>query len=119
VITGTPEHLKTFDYLGSNRYFLTFCTFERRHIFLTHERADAVCEQFLRAAVDEGFAILAYCFMPDHVHLLVEGQATDSDCRRFIARAKQLSGFHFQKVFGQRLWQRYGFERTLLATNPH
>ena len=113
MITGKPEHLETFDYLGPNRYFLTFCTFERRQIFLTRQHADGVHEQFLRAAVDEGFAVLAYCFMPDHVHLLVEGQATDSDCRRFIARAKQLSGFHFQKVLGQRLWQRYGFERTL------
>ena len=117
MITGKPEHLKTFDYLGPHRYFLTFCTFERRHIFLTRERTEAVHEQFLRASVDEGFAVLAYCFMPDHVHLLVEAQATDSDCRRFITRAKQLSAFHFHKMFGQRLWQRYGFERTLRSTD--
>ena len=117
MITGRPEHLKAFDYLGVHRYFLTFCTFDRRHIFLTRERVDAVNEQFLRAAVDERFAVLAYCFMPDHLHLLVEGQAADSDCCRFIARAKQLSGFHFQKMFGQRLWQRYGFERTLRSND--
>jgi hypothetical protein len=47
----------------------------------------------------------------------VEAQATDSDCRRFIARAKQLSGYHFQKLFGRRLWQRYGFERTLRSND--
>jgi putative transposase len=69
--------------------------------------------QFRRAAVDEHFALLAYCFMPDHVHLLVEGQSVDSNCRRFIARAKQFSAFHFKKTFGQPLWQQYGFERTL------
>jgi putative transposase len=113
MITGKPEHLKAFDYLGPYRYFLTFCTYQRREVFLTRERADVVHEQFMRAGADEGFEILAYCFMPDHVHLLAGGQASDSDCRRFIARAKQLSGFHFQKMFGQRLWQRYGFERTL------
>ena len=57
--------------------------------------------------------------MPDHVHLLTEGQSEDSDARGFIARAKQLSGFHFQKQFGgERLWQRYGFERTLRADEP-
>jgi putative transposase len=117
VITRKPEHLKTFDYLGPHRYFLTFCTFERRHIFLTRQRTEAVHEQFLRASVDEAFAVLAYCFMPDHVHLLVEREATDSDCRRFIARAKQLSAFHFQKMFGLRLWQRYGFERTLRSND--
>jgi REP element-mobilizing transposase RayT len=51
--------------------------------------------------------------MPDHLHLLVEGQAEDADGRQFISRAKQYSGFHFQATFGQRLWQRYGFEHTL------
>ena len=53
--------------------------------------------------------------MPDHLHMLVEGQSAFSDCRRFIARAKQFSGFHYQKTFGERLWQRYGFERALRA----
>ena len=51
--------------------------------------------------------------MPDHVHLLIEGQSDSSDCRRFIARAKQFSGFHYSKAFGHRLWQRYGVERIL------
>jgi putative transposase len=58
-------------------------------------------------------AIIADCYMPDHIHLLVEGQALTSDCRRFISRAKQLSGFHFQQQFRERLWQRYGHERVL------
>lgn len=71
--------------------------------------------QFLRAAAGSHMAILAYCFMPDHVHLLIEGLSDDSDGRLFIARAKQFSGFHFQKQFGVPLWQRYGFEHTLRA----
>ena len=51
--------------------------------------------------------------MPDHVHLLVQAQADDSDARRFVKAVKQYSGFHFKQRFGQQLWQRYGFERTL------
>ncbi len=51
--------------------------------------------------------------MPDHLHLLVEGQSESSNCLRFISRAKQFSGYHFSRQFGQRLWQRYNFERTL------
>jgi putative transposase len=58
-------------------------------------------------------AIVAECYMPDHLHLLVEGQAAHSDCRRFISLAKQLSGFHYYQASGQRLWQRYGYERVL------
>ena len=115
VLTRHPEHLKGFDYTGAYRYFLTFCTFQRRTLFLTREHVDLVLTQFRRTADDEGFAIPAYGFMPDHVHLLIEGLSNESDCRRFIARAKQLSGFHYKKAFGEPLWQRYGFERTLRA----
>ena len=51
--------------------------------------------------------------MPDHLHLLTEGQAEDSDCLRFIKRAKQFSGFHYSATLHRRLWQRYGFEHIL------
>ena len=51
--------------------------------------------------------------MPDHVHLLAEGKAENSDCLRFIARGKQFSGYHYKAKFGHRLWQRYGYEHTL------
>jgi REP element-mobilizing transposase RayT len=51
--------------------------------------------------------------MPDHLHLLVEGEAETSDCLLFIDRAKQYSGFYFAREFKTRLWQRYGFERVL------
>jgi REP element-mobilizing transposase RayT len=35
---------------------------------------------------------MAFCFMPDHVHLLVGGTCETSDGKRFIRRAKQYSG---------------------------
>jgi len=57
--------------------------------------------------------MVAYCFMPDHLHLLVEAQSQNSDCRAFIRRAKQLAGFQYARSVGGRLWQRYGFERVL------
>ena len=113
MITGRPAHLKTFDYLGLHLYFLTFCTYGRRRLFLESDAVVAVRTQIQRAASDQQFAVIAYCYMPDHVHMLVEGQADDSDCRQFISRAKQYSGFHYKAAFGQRLWQRYGYEHTL------
>ncbi|HEX7798093.1 MAG TPA: transposase [Vicinamibacterales bacterium] len=111
--TGTPGHLRTFDYIGFQRYFLTFCTNRREPIFVSHESVDLVRTQFLRAADDEQFVIVIDCFMPDHVHLLAEGTTERSDGRRFISRAKQFSGFYYQKRFGRALWQRYGYERAL------
>jgi putative transposase len=111
--TGTPSHLKSFDYIGLQRYFLTFCTHNRDRIFISKEPVDIVREQILCAADEEQFAIVVYCFMPDHIHLLAEGESETADGRRLIARAKQFSGFYYSKRFRKPLWQRYGYERVL------
>src|SRR3989442_642381 len=113
MITRSPGHLKTFDYLGLHRYSLTFCTDRRRQLFVNAAVVDLVLTQISRAANENQFGIIAYCFMPDHVHLLIEGQSDASDCKRFIARAKQYSGFYYSKAHHGVLWQRYGFEHVL------
>ena len=111
--TNQPGHLKSFDYRGLHRYSLTFCTNYRRPVFTDASTVTLVYQQILRAGAQEHFAIAAYCFMPDHLHLLVEGVDSDSDCLRFIKLAKQYSGFYYSKKYGQKLWQRYGFEHVL------
>ena len=111
--TNNPGHLTSFDYLGLHRYFLTFCTDYRHYAFANAAVVTLVVRQILRAATENEFALAAYCFMPDHLHLLVEGEADSSDCRRFIKSAKQYSGFYYAKAYGQPLWQRYGYERVL------
>jgi len=110
-----PQHLKGFAYVGEHRYFLTFCTDFRKPLFTSEERVAIARTQILRAATSESFNVITYCFMPDHVHLLVAGAHPASDCRQFIARAKQFSGYHYQHEFNERLWQRYGFEHVLRA----
>jgi putative transposase len=44
-----------------------------------------------------GFAVLAYCFMPDHVHLLVEGVHVESNLQRFVRNWKQRTAFWFMR----------------------
>ena len=110
MLTGDPRRAPTFDYTGRYRYFLTFSTNRRQQLFVRREHVDLVLSQFERTAREEGFVIVAYCFMPDRLHLLIEGRAAVSDCRRFVGRAKQYSGHHYSKAFGQRLWQRFGFD---------
>jgi putative transposase len=57
-------------------------------------------------AVDHAFGVITYCFMPDHSHLLVEGQDDQSDLQEFLRIWKQCSEFHVRREFGPRLWQR-------------
>ena len=76
---------------------------------------ELVLSQFLRISGREGFVVLAYCFMPDHVHLLIEGLRDDSDARKFIIKSKQCSAHAYAQTFGARLWQPFGYEHVLRA----
>jgi putative transposase len=105
--------LKTFAYTGCYRYFLTFCTHQRHDAFVCRKTVGDVHAQIVRAAQECGFAIHAYAFMRDHVHLLVEGITEVSDLRLFARLAKQYSGYaHAQRGMG-RLWQPSYFEHIL------
>jgi putative transposase len=108
-----PRHLKNFDYIGLHQYFLTFCTQDRRHLFTSLGEVTLARTQIVRACREHSISLFAYCFMPDHAHLLVQGESDDSDCKLFIERAKQYSGFHYRAAFKRRLWERYGYERVL------
>ena len=109
-----PKHLSGFSYVGRHRYSLTFCTFQRRALFTDAAIVNLAWEAFLRAGHDQTMAIIAACFMPDHVHVVAEGRSQGSDALAFISSAKQGSGYRYaQQNEGRRLWQRYGFERVL------
>ena len=108
-----PPRLPGFEYRGPYRYFLTFCTYQRRELIRTSDTARMVIRHFRRTARREAFAILAYCLMPDHVHLLVEGTAADSDLRRFVKGAKQSSGRVHSRIHDGRLWDEGYHDRIL------
>ena len=108
-----PPRVLGFTYLGPYRYFLTFCTFERRETFRDAAAANLALAQFRRTARAAGFAILTYCLMPDHAHLLVEGKTVTADLRKFVKRAKQSTGQAHAHRAGVRLWQDGYHDRVL------
>ena len=110
-----PPRIEGFSYLGPNRYFVTFCTFDRRDTFTDIALGRSVVRQFRRTSRRWKFALLAYCLMPDHAHLLVEGTSDTSDLRLFIKSAKQSSGQRFAAHLKQSLWQEGFYDRVLRA----
>jgi putative transposase len=111
--TLTSAQQKASAYVGLRRYFLTFCTDHRRHLLTKPPVVDLVRAQISRAAAENQFEVIAYCFMPDQVHLLVAGTGESADCKRFIARAKQYSAFYYSRTYSAVLWQRHGADRAL------
>jgi REP-associated tyrosine transposase len=93
-------------YVGIQRYLLTFCTDRRLAFFTTPAVVETVKQQILEAATQFRVAVIAFCFMPDHVHLLVEGESAASDILKFVHQAKQRSGYAFAQRWNRQLWQR-------------
>jgi putative transposase len=90
-------------YLGHQWYFLTACTQDRvprlQNAALVGEHLDLLSGQ----AKEQCFDIQAYCFMPDHLHLMVSGKHEASDCLAFIYGFKQRSAYAFKQATGARL----------------
>ena len=108
-----PHRLDAESCRGHYQHFLTICTHQRCQYFLDGAVVDAVRSQILRAATAESFAVLAYCYMPDHVHAVVHGLTETADLHRFVRLAKQRSGYVVRRTTGRRLWQSSYFDRTL------
>jgi putative transposase len=97
--------LKDFDYKGCYRYFVTICTFGKKDLFCNERLVNWLINVLKEKSNSFGFKIWAYCFMPEHLHLLIEGRNPDSDMKRFISGYKQYTGYYYKRKSGQNLWQ--------------
>jgi REP element-mobilizing transposase RayT len=113
MIVNRPKRLSTFSYTGYHRYFLTICTYHRRRTFVEPSVVRETLSHVRQSARDFRFALLAYCFMPDHLHLVVAGKADDAELPPFVKDAKQRSGFWFRRQDSQPLWQPGYHDRVL------
>jgi putative transposase len=101
----TP-YCPSFAYLGRYSYFLTFVTFERQQVFTDDSNVELTRAQIIRAAAEKHFEVILYCFMPDHLHLIVVGVTDDADLKAFVKLAKQYAGFYYAREReGRKLWQ--------------
>ena len=100
-------------YIGYQRYFLTFCTTQRRSHFIDAASVDCVHDQILQVAGLLDMEETAYCFMPDHLHLLVEGCSECADALAFVHQAKQRSAYAFSQTRKKKIWQPSFFDRIL------
>jgi putative transposase len=105
--------LKNFSYTGLYRYFLTFCTQDRRPLFADAAVVHLVFTQILRTCSEEGFSIIAHVFMPDHLHLLVRAERSDSDLQWFVSRTKQRAAWEHRQAGRGRLWQPSFYDHVL------
>jgi len=104
--------LREFDYIGPYRYFLTICTYENRPILTDGWPYAEIVAILSQSSGKLGFDVLAYTFMPDHFHLLVE-RREGSDLKEFVRLFKSRSSYLYKTLYGIPLWQSSYFDRVL------
>jgi putative transposase len=100
-------------YSGKQIYFVTLCCEDRCPVFTNESLGHWLVTELLKSAAGQSFAIHAYCVMPDHVHVLVEGMIETCDLIRFISLFKQQTAFYYKKKIGRQLWQSRYYDHIL------
>ena len=93
--TRKRNRLPLDNYQGAKAYSLTMSTYRRTPWFRDAAVAEYCVGALKKAADRESFRVYAYCFMPDHLHLLV-GADDDADLIGFVKRFKQVTGWWFR-----------------------
>jgi len=109
-----PRRFPGCSYRGTLAYLLTFGTAHRKRLFIDGALVETALSRITQTAREEHFRVLAYCFMPDHVHLVVQGKTSDADLRRFAKISKQRVVYSFREQHQVRdVWQE-GFHDWIL-----
>jgi putative transposase len=95
-------------------YALTIGAAERKPLFVAADTVELCLDALRHCCQASGFSLLAYCFMPDHLHLLLEGQ-DEADLVKFVQRFKQQTGYLYKRcgADGGSLWQKSYYDHVL------
>jgi len=105
--------LQNFDYQGSFAYSITILTKHKEPLLIDQGIFDLLFPVLKACANLMEFDIVTYCFMPDHLHLLISGKNKDSDLKRFVSLFKQKSGYEFKKRYNKKLWHLSYYDHVL------
>jgi putative transposase len=107
--------LPAVNYRGRRLYFLTVCCDHRRKVFADSRHAERLIALLRHEANAHDFAVHAYCLMPEHLHLLLEGKSHESDLLRFVQLFKLNSTLALQAAQGEPVWQKKFYDHILRA----
>ncbi len=94
------------NYLGRVICFLAICCDLRRPHLAAAAFASRVVAILKKCAASTSFLLHAYCVMPDHVHILVEGNHSNADALQFVRIVKIRTAVEFRKARKLRLWEK-------------
>ena len=106
--------LRDFDYSQAVPCSVTVCAMGRRAIFVRPDVNGVVIDCLQHEAERLGFRLIAYCLMPDHLHLLVIPPGAGKDVSAFVGAFKSRSTrLLWAKGLEGRVWQASFYDHLL------
>ena len=109
----SSPRLAPFSYEGCFAYFITINAWRNFPHF-----SNAVLVRDCRAELEHiseqhDFKVVAYCFMPSHLHLLVMAMTEESALIPFVQKFKQITSCRFKARRRRPLWQRSFYDHVV------
>ena len=105
-IREKPHRLDEQYYNGRIYVVFTICIKNHISVFIETEICNHFCRILFNEAQQQLCDIIAYVYLPDHCHIIIEGKSDDSRILEVIKRFKQKTGYWFyQNKIGIR-WQK-------------
>jgi putative transposase len=93
-------------YVGRVVVAFTLCIKDRISIFTSESLCHHFRQLLFEEARQQGCDVIAYVFIPDHCHIILEGKKDNSQTLDVIKRFKQKSGFWFYQNRMDVRWQK-------------
>jgi putative transposase len=103
-------------YRGPAASSISVTAYQRQPLFTDATEVDRYRKMLEDAARETGFRQLAYCFMPDHLHLLAEG-SEGNDLAQLMKTFKQATAYDYKRRTGRPLWQRSYYDHVLRGSD--
>ena len=110
---GTKHHRLPHEaYKGEVCVSFTLCLQARRNFFVHPGIVDIFVNLIAKIATNHAFDAI-YCFMPDHLHLILFGKSNETDLLQAVRDFKQRTGYWLARHHTGIGWQKSYYDRVL------
>jgi putative transposase len=106
-------------YVGEQLVAVTACIEHRNRPFEVPELTGAFISELRTALEFHDCLAPIYCFMPDHLHLIVKGTKETSDTRAAVEKFKQKTGWWFKQNLPTVCWQEDFYDHIIRNSEDH
>jgi len=93
-------------YLGEITTAFTLCVHDKNPIFQDSMVIEAFIKLLYATAEESRCIVPVYCFMPDHLHIILTGAEPQADLWKMIVSFKQKTGYWLSRNMPTALWQK-------------